>query len=120
MDLIIAFGRKHKNTHIRVVYETDIEYCRWCYRQTFIKYQYPKIYEFLDSKFKKPEHDIKIIFGKYKNLYLSDICKAKDIKYLLYLYNLSFVKNHIEFKKLYKAIDKIIKDIDLENYNLIG
>jgi hypothetical protein len=116
MDLIISFGRKYRNTHINTIFQNDIEYCKWLYRQSFVKYQYPAIYDFLDNKFKKPEHDIQIIFGKYKNKYLSDICKAKDIKYLLYLYNLSFVKNHIEFKKLYKAIDKIFKDIDLNDY----
>ena len=64
MSLILEFG-KYKNLNIEDVYNKDINYAQWLYRNTLTK-QYDDIYNFLDNKFKN-KNLIYLSFGKYKN-----------------------------------------------------
>jgi len=110
MSLVIPFGRKYKHRDLLEIYHINPSYCKWLYTQPFVK-QYSDIYDFLKSKF-YDEREIYLDFGKYNKKPLSYIVK-NDMKYIYYLHSLSFVKQK---KKLYDALDFIVKHITVEDY----
>lgn len=110
-NLIINFGKKHKQKNIEEVFLIDPNYCKWLSSQPFIK-QYGDIYKFIFSKFHN-EKEIYLEFGRYKNKPLSYILK-NDMKYIYYLHSCNYVK--ILYPKLFKTLDYIIKNVKIDDY----
>lgn len=97
----LEFG-KYKNKNIEKVFEENVSYCQWLYKQPMIK-NYEEIYNFLHKKFHN-DNDYYLTFGKYKNKPLSWI-KENDAKYIYYLKSNEYVQTKLDdLAKLVNAI----------------
>lgn len=89
--MILEFG-KFKNRPIDKVYEENVSYCQWLYKQPMIK-NYEEVYNFLHNKFHN-NNDYYMTFGKYKNKSISWI-KENDSKYIYYLKSNEYVQTKL-------------------------
>lgn len=68
----ITFG-KYRNQDIEDIFETDIYYCKWMYRQKMLLDQNPDIKHFLQLKLVGTDTSYVMPYGKFKGLSLDKI-----------------------------------------------
>lgn len=89
--MILQFG-KFKNRPVDEVYNENVSYCQWLYKQPMIK-NYEEVYKFLESKF-KDNNDYYMTFGKHKNKSISWI-KENHPQYIMYLKGNEYVQTKL-------------------------
>ncbi len=100
-ELNLQFG-KYKNMSIADVWNENVNYCQWLYKQPMIK-NYQEIFNFLDNKL-KDKNDYYMTFGRYKNKPLTWIIQ-NDPKYIMYLKSNEYVKNNLT--NLYDIVNNL-------------